>query len=91
MRNCCICGVLLSGCASIVDSTSETISINFNVKNPTIKITNNKNIPVYIGETPTSLSLKKKEGFFNGETYTITAEKSGYVSTTRILDTSLSG
>lgn len=86
-----ICGVLLSGCASIVGSTSETISINSNVKNPTIKITNNKNIPVYIGETPTTLSLKKKEGFFNGETYTITAEKSGYASTTRILDTSLSG
>ena len=86
-----ICGVLLSGCASIVGSTSETISINSNVKNPTIKITNNKNIPVYIGETPTTLSLKKKEGFFKGETYTITAEKSGYASTTRILDTSLSG
>ena len=82
-------GILLSSCASIISSTSETVSINSNVKNPIVKITNNKNIPIYYGSAPTSLSLKKKEGFFNGETYTITAEKAGYIPTTHILDTSL--
>ena len=86
-----ICSIILSSCASIVGSTSETLSINSNVKNPTVKITNNKNIPIYLGSAPTSINLKKKESFFNGETYTITAEKDGYIPTTHILDTSLSG
>ena len=55
---------LLSGCASIVGSTSETVAFNTNVADAEAEIRNKKNVVVYSGRLPISLSLKKKAGFF---------------------------
>lgn len=83
--------VLLSGCASIVGSTSETISFNSNVVGAEAVIKNKHNATVYSGPLPMTLSLRKKAGFFSGETYRIVARKNGYVSQSQTLDTDLSG
>ncbi len=82
---------LLSGCASIVGSTSETVAFNTNVADAEAEIRNKKNVVVYSGRLPISLSLKKKAGFFSGEEYRIFVRRPGYVSQHQNLDTSLSG
>ena len=83
--------LLLSGCCSIVDSSHETVSFNTNVDNATIKITNKKHAVIYEGKAPTTISLKKKSGFFSGETYRIQATKNGYINSEQVLDTRLNG
>ncbi len=84
-------GFLLSGCASIVGSTSETVSFNSNVVDSEAVIKNKDNITVYSGTLPMTLSLRKKAGFFSRETYQILAQKKGYISQSQTLDTTLSG
>lgn len=81
----------LGGCASIVGSREESVSFNTNVKGAEMVITNKSGKQVYSGEVPTTLSLKKKAGFFSGEKYTITATKSGYIPQEQTLDTGVSG
>ena len=83
--------LLLSSCCTIVDSPNEPVVFNSNVDQANIKITNSKNQVVYSGQTPTTLTLNKKAGYFSGETYRIHATKNGYVSTDYLLDTRLNG
>ena len=83
--------LLLSSCCTIVDSPNEPIVFNSNIDQANIKITNSQNQVVYSGQTPTTLTLNKKAGYFSGETYRIQASKKGYVSTDYLLDTRLNG
>ncbi len=82
---------LLSGCCTIVDSPNESVVFNSNVDQTDITITNSKNQVVYSGQTPTTLTLNKKAGYFSGETYHVHASKTGYASTEYLLDTRLNG
>jgi len=84
-------GLLLMGCASIVGKTSETITMSSNVDDVDLVVKNSRGIPVYHGTTPTVSTLKKRRGFFSGETYTIYASKNGYTKQVKQLDTGLSG
>lgn len=81
----------LTGCASIVGSTSETIAINSNVENAVVTIKNKENVTVFKGRTPTTVTLKKKSGFFSGEKYTILSEGRDHSPYMRTLNTSISG
>ncbi len=83
--------LLLSGCCSIVDSPYETVAFNSNVEKANLKITNKEGMVVYSGIVPASVSLKKKRGYFSGETYTIHSEKQGYAADEKILDTRING
>lgn len=88
----CLLGICikLSGCASIVGSTSETIAINSNAENAIVTIKNKKNATVFKGQIPTSVTLKKKSGFFSGEKYTISSEQNEYFPYVKTLDTTIS-
>lgn len=93
IKTICTLGMCLSllGCASIVGSTSETITINSNAENALVTIKNKQNVTVFKGSLPTSVTLKKKSGFFSGERYSISSEKNGYLPYTRTVDTTISG
>jgi len=82
---------MLSGCASIVGNSSDSVTISSNTDDVEVVIKNRKGLPIYQGYAPTSVSLKKKAGFFSGETYSIFARKNGYKTQTIQLDTGLSG
>lgn len=69
--------VLLSGCASIVGSTSETISFNSNVVGAEAVIKNKHNATVYSGPLPMTLSLRKKAGFFREKRIGLLPVKTG--------------
>ena len=83
--------LFLSGCCSIVDSSYETVTFNSNVEKANFKIRNRSGEVVYSGTAPTSVSLKKKKGYFSGETYTIRSEAEGYTADEKILDTRING
>ena len=83
--------LFLTGCCTIVDSASENVVFNSNVDKADIKITNSKNQVVYSGQTPMTVPLNKKAGYFSGETYHIQSDKKGYISTEYLLDTRLNG
>ena len=81
----------LTGCASIVGSTSETVSILSNIDDADITIKNKDYIPIMKVKSPTIISLDKSAGFFQGERYTIRAEKKGFKPQEQELNTGLSG
>ena len=83
--------LLLSGCCTIVDSPNEVVTFNSNVEKANIKIMNKQGMVVYSGQTPTTLTLNKKAGYFSGETYLVRSEKEGYGSEERLLDTRING
>ncbi len=67
-----------SGCASIVSKSSYPITINSNPDQASITITDEDGEDVYTGETPTTVTLNTKAGYFQGKIYTVTFTKEGY-------------
>ena len=84
-------GLLLAGCASIVGSSVEKVSLSSNVEGVSLVVKNRAGYPVYRGSAFTTLKLSKKAGYFSGETYSCMATKKGYKDQTIQLDTGLSG
>ena len=87
---CFVLVLLIANCASIVGSREETVTFTTNIEKANLKIRNAHNMLIYDGYAPVSLSLKKKESYFNGETYSIEVSKKGYDSVEMLLDTRLS-
>ncbi len=71
-------GLFFAGCASIVGGTSQTVSINSNVKGANV-IVNGANI----GTTPYNGPLKR------GKSTTVTLQKDGYETKTITLNTEI--
>jgi hypothetical protein len=70
--------LLLSGCASILDGGRKTVQIDSNPKGAKVTISNSKGKEICIQTTPSTVSLERSSGFFEGEDYTLTFEKAGY-------------
>ncbi|RZD15366.1 MAG: hypothetical protein EVJ47_03585 [Candidatus Acidulodesulfobacterium ferriphilum] len=69
-----------SGCATIVGkSAPANVSIRSFPEHAKVKVTNSEGNLVYEGTTPTMVSLKKYDGYFSGQTYTMTFSKKGYL------------
>ena len=81
---------ILTGCASIVGSTSETVTVSSNVEGAKLTVLDEDSIPVWGATTPTAVRLKKKSGYFSGNTYSFKLEKPGYQTQMKTLDTELS-
>ncbi|MBN2167240.1 MAG: hypothetical protein JW717_13270 [Marinilabiliaceae bacterium] len=62
---------IISGCASIVSKSVYPISINSNPPGAKISINNKKGNIVYSGQTPSTVNLSAKSGFFNSEKYSV--------------------
>lgn len=73
--------LFLSGCASIIGSTDQLINISSSPDNATITITDEKGERVFLGSTPSSVTLAKSDGsYFGGKTYTVDISMPGYQS-----------
>lgn len=62
----------VSGCATIIDSGSQTISFNSTPSGATVTVVDSSGTTVFTGVTPTSADLSNGAGFFQAETYTVT-------------------
>lgn len=73
-----LAGALVSGCASIIKGTTQTVSINSNVRGGTV-IVNGKQV----GTTPYNGPIERKSGT------TVTVSKEGYITKTITLTTEI--
>lgn len=73
-----------TGCASIISGSTQTISFKSVPELSEITITNKAGEKVHVGQTPTTVTLKKGAGYFKPENYRVTFVKEGFE--TQIID-----
>lgn len=78
-------------CASIVSKSEYPVTISSDPEGVSIKIVNRAGGTVYKGETPTTVTLSAKAGFFKGENYTVVFSKEGYASHTAQIERGVDG
>lgn len=74
--------ILLAGCATIVGKTEQLVAINSTPDQAQIAITDERGQSIFKGATPTTVLLKKGDGYFHGKDYTMTLSKEGYATQT---------
>lgn len=82
---------LFAGCASIVSKSDWPVSITSQPSGSSITVTKSDGVEVYVGETPTTITLSAKRGYFKSETYTITFNKDGFYPTSYQLRSNVNG
>lgn len=70
--------VFTTGCASIISGSIQHIGVNSNPDQAQISIKDEYNQTVFQGTTPTSVTLRKGDGYFHGKGYTVEISKEGY-------------
>lgn len=71
--------VILSGCATIMGSPTQTLPITSAPSGATIVIVDEGGREVFSGTTPTSVTLNKSNGnYWGGKSFTITISKPGF-------------
>lgn len=92
LRTCPALALLLfSGCASIVGSSSAPIAINSSPDQATIAIRDENGVQVHSGVTPSTVTLPKSGGYFNGRDYTVEFSKPGYASRSATISSAPNG
>ena len=81
----------LSACASIVSKSEYPVSISSQPEVTDISITNRAGKNVFLGNTPTTITLTARAGYFKGENYAVTFKKEGYVAHTAQIERGVSG
>ncbi|AFJ45194.1 hypothetical protein [Shimwellia blattae] len=78
--------LLLSGCATLVGSSEETVYIDSDPTNAFFAIVDDKGQLAATGRTPQAVSLKKADGsYFGKRSYTLILRHEGYYSVRRPL------
>ena len=70
--------VSLSGCATLVSKSKYPVTINSTPDGTNITIVDRSDQTIFIGKTPTTVTLKAGHEFFQKATYRITFDKDGY-------------
>jgi PEGA domain len=83
--------LLLTGCASIVDSGPKTVQINSNPEGAKVTISNRVGKEVSVQTTPATVALERASGPFEGEDYTLHFEAAGYYPYETHVQSSLDG
>ena len=97
MRNICkiIIAITLcataSGCASLFGESHQVINLNSKPEGAKVNIYNKRGKKVFAGTTPTVVTLRKKDKFFEGEDYVVRFKRHHYQSHTVYLNRSYSG
>lgn len=81
----------LTGCASIVSDSKSPVSIMSSPAGSKFEVRNESGQIVHSGITPGSVTLAAGDGYFDGETYTITFSKDGMDEQVVTLETSING
>ncbi|GHC15519.1 hypothetical protein GCM10010082_02620 [Kushneria pakistanensis] len=90
MGTCAALG--LTGCASIVGDSEQSVTINSTPSNAAVVITDETAKQVFAGNTPATVTLKKSDGsYFGGKTYHVEINKPGYATRKVELTTSANG
>jgi hypothetical protein len=80
-----------SGCASIFGESTQVINLDSKPQGAKVYIYNKRGKKVFAGTTPTVVSLRKKDKFFEGEDYVVSFKLRHHQSHTVYLNRSYSG
>lgn len=72
------CTILMCGCASIVSKSQYPVTITSEPSSANIVIKDNTGKVYFEGQTPTTITLSTRAGYFKGKSYTATFKKPGY-------------
>lgn len=72
--------VLLSGCASIFNGSTQTVTVNSDPAGAAVTVTNSAGLKVHTGTTPATFQLTRGKGYFRSENYTISLQKDGFAA-----------
>ncbi|WP_153131129.1 hypothetical protein [Dechloromonas hortensis] len=81
----------ISGCATIVGSTTQSVTIKSVPEGANISITNRAGEKIHTGMTPATITLKKSAGYFKAESYTVKFQKDGYEAKELIVSGQVNG
>jgi len=73
-----LAGLLLSGCASIVDGRPKTVTVISNPPGAKLIVADARGNKLSENTTPASISLKRSDGYFVPAKYKLTFEAPGY-------------
>ncbi len=81
----------MSGCASIISGSTDKVTFNSTPNGANFQIKDENGKSVHHGTTPSTVSLDRGDGFFDGQTYDVDFSSDGYVSSYQTVDSSLNG
>jgi uncharacterized protein YceK len=81
----------LSGCASIINGPTQSVTIKSTPEGAAISITNKAGEKVHTGNAPLTVVLKRAAGYFKPEVYTISFTKDGFASKEVVITGTMSG
>ena len=83
--------LLATACATIITGTTDVVQLRSSPSGATIEIRNERGEEIFVGTTPTTATLYKGTGFFNGADYTMQLSKPGYETRSVPLGRGMSG
>lgn len=84
--------IALSGCATIVGESTQTLPIMSSPDGASIVITDEKGAEIFKGTTPTTVTLEKSDGsYWGGKSFNLVLSKDGYDTVEIPVKTSANG
>jgi hypothetical protein len=80
---------LVCSCASIVSGSRDKVRFITEPEGATVTIFDENNMKVWSSDTPTSVSLKRGDGYFSGAYYRVEIEMPGFKKENLIIDSQL--
>lgn len=68
----------LAACATIFGQSDQDIAIDSTPDGAAVTVTDEAGAQVFTGTTPSSVTLTKKRGYFQGKSFNVTISKDGY-------------
>ncbi|MEN8321264.1 hypothetical protein [Acinetobacter junii] len=88
---CSVLALSLSGCASIISGSTQTMTFQSTPEYSNITILNRAGNKIHVGQSPVTINLKRGAGFFKPEKYQVTFEKEGFETKTINISSSING
>jgi hypothetical protein len=81
----------LSGCATIFNGTTQSVTIRSTPESAAIVISNRAGEKVHSGNSPITVTLNRGYGYFKPEVYTVSIQKDGYEPKEVMITSQVSG
>jgi uncharacterized protein YceK len=81
----------LSGCASIINGPTQSVTIKSTPEGAAISVTNKAGEKIHTGTAPLTVVLKRSAGYFKPEVYTIAFAKEGFAPKEVVITGTMSG
>ncbi|CAL92956.1 PEGA domain-containing protein [Azoarcus olearius] len=86
-----IAALSLAGCATIIGSTTQPVTIKTEPEGAQISVSNRAGEKIHSGSTPVTVTLNRGAGYFKAETYTVRIAKEGYEPREVVLEGHVNG